>query len=319
MIKQSAVWVLVAILSAWGIGEGLCQAQSAAKLPQGVQAVWDLNQASRETTPTRERVCINGLWQWQPADPTSERAPEGDWGYFKVPGSWPGITDYMQKDFQTVHAHPSWKDQRLADVTAAWYRREITIPAAWDGRRITVCAEYLNSYAAVYLDGKRAGEMRFPAGEVEITSACRPGATHMLSVLVVAMPLKGVRLSYNDSNAAREVKGAVPRRGLCGDVYLVATPAGSRITNSKIETSVRKGEFTVEAALQDLPPDGSYTLQMQVSENGQSVKSFTSKPFRASDLPEGRMALTEKWRPEKLWDTHTPENQYEFSISLLDA
>ena len=31
------------------------------------------------------------------------------------------------------------------------------------------------------------------------------------------------------------------------------------------------------------------------------------------------LALTEKWRPEKLWDTHTPQNQYELSISLLDA
>ena len=71
--------------------------------------------------------------------------------------------------------------------------------------------------------------------------------------------------------------------------------------------------------MQDLAPDASYTLRAVVSENGQSVKTFTSKSFRASDLREGRMALTEKWRPEKLWDTHTPENQYELSISLLDA
>ena len=105
------------------------------RMPAGVQAVWNLDQAQRTSTSTREQVCINGLWRWQPADPKSERVPEGDWGYFKVPGSWPGITDYMQKDFQTVHAHPTWKDQRLADVTAAWHQREITIPAAWAGRR----------------------------------------------------------------------------------------------------------------------------------------------------------------------------------------
>ncbi len=94
-------------------------------------------------------------------------------------------------------------------------------------------AEYLNSYAAVYLDGKRVGEIRFPAGELDLTSVCRPGATQTLSVLVVAMPLKGVRLSYNDSNAAREVKGSVARRGLCGDVYLVATPAGAQSRMSR--------------------------------------------------------------------------------------
>ncbi len=319
MNKRSSVWMFIAVVSAWALSDALGHAQVEAKLPQGVRAVWDLEHADRQTTPTRDRVCINGLWQWQPAEPKSERVPEGGWGYFKVPGSWPGITDYLQKDFQTVHAHPSWKDQRLAGVTAAWYQREVTIPAAWSGYRIAVYAAYLNSYAVVHVDGRRAGEIRFPAGEVDITSACRPGATHVLSALVVALPLQGVRLSYNDSNAAREVQGSVARRGLCGDVYLTATRAGPRIAGSKIETSVRKGEFTVEAELQDLAPDGSYTLRALVSDNGLCVKSFTSKPFRTGDLREGHISLTEKWRPDKLWDTHTPQNQYELSLSLLDA
>ena len=51
--------------------------------------------------------------------------------------------------------------------------------------------------------------MRFPAGEVEIS--VRPGK-HLLSMLVTAMPLRAVRLSYTDTNAAREVKGSVARR-----------------------------------------------------------------------------------------------------------
>ena len=96
-----------------------------------------MGNAYRETTPTRERVCLNGLWRWQPATETvTDRVPPGNWGYFKVPGSWPGITDYMQKDCQTVHAHPAWQDDSLDGVATAWYEREITIPAEWDGRRI---------------------------------------------------------------------------------------------------------------------------------------------------------------------------------------
>ena len=46
---------------------GLSHAQSVAPLPRGVKAVWNLDKAYRETTPTRERICINGLWRWQPA------------------------------------------------------------------------------------------------------------------------------------------------------------------------------------------------------------------------------------------------------------
>ena len=147
----------------------------------------------------------------------------------------------MQKDSQTLYPHPDWKDARLAGLTAAWYEREITVPGHWAGRRIAVYVEYLNSYATVFVDGKPAGEIRFPGGEVDLTSACRPGGKHLLSMLVVAMPLEGVMLSYTDTASARQVKGTVPRRGLCGDVYLVGTPAGARIADVRVDTSVPQG------------------------------------------------------------------------------
>ena len=82
-------------------------------------AIWDLSKAYHQTTPTRQRICINGLWQWQPASDDAEKVPEGEWGYFKVPGYWPGRGDYMQKNSQTVHFHPKWKDVRLSGVNAA--------------------------------------------------------------------------------------------------------------------------------------------------------------------------------------------------------
>ena len=195
------------------------QQQPAVPLPNGVKAVWDVGKAYSETTPTRGRICINGLWRWQPADKMAEQVPAGNWGYFKVPGSWPGITDYMMEDTQTVYAHPRWKGKNLAGITAAWYEREISVPQEWAGRRVALSVEYLNSYAAVYVDGKKAGEIRFPTGELDLTALCRPGTKHTISMLVMALPLKGVMLSFSDSAAARQVEGRVARRGLCGDIY----------------------------------------------------------------------------------------------------
>jgi hypothetical protein len=151
-------------------------------LPPGVKAVWDLGAAARETTPHRERVCINGLWRWQPAGADASRPPAQGWGFFKVPGPWPGGYDDMMRDSQTLHRHPDWKDVRLGDLTAAWYEREVAFPAAWSGRRIALNVEYLNSYAAVFVDGRKAGEVRFPGGEIDLTALCRPGATHVLSL-----------------------------------------------------------------------------------------------------------------------------------------
>jgi len=314
----SIVVVCTACLAAVGAAATGRPVAEDAKLPQGAQVVWDMSKAYHQTSPTRERICINGLWRWQPVQAGSEQVPDGNWGYFKVPGCWPGITDYMQKDSQTVHAHPSWSSQKLGDITAAWYERQITIPASWAGRRIAACIEYLNSYAVVYVDGSRAGEIRFPGGQVDLTSMCHPGAAHRLSLLVVALPLKGVMLSYTDTASARQVKGSVARRGLCGDAYLISTPTGPRIADMRVATSVRKKEFTFDAALEGLVADAHYALRMRIMKDGRSIKEFTSRVFQGSDLKDGRIASTEEWIPDKLWDIHTPQNTYDLEVSLLD-
>ena len=297
---------------------GVCQDQPAVSLPSGVKAVWDLNKAYRETTPTRERLSINGLWQWQPAESKTDEVPTANWGYFKVPGSWPGVSDYMQKDSQTVFAHPSWKKKPLRDVSTAWYQREISVPQSWAGRRVILSTDYLNSEAVVYVDGKKVGEMLFPSGEVDLTSACPPGSKHQLTLRVTAMPLQAVMLAFNDTNSSRPTRGTVARRGLCGDVYLVGAPTGPRMDDLKVDTSVRNGEITFHAALKDLAPDAQYTLRATITDKGSAVKEITSKPFRAADLKDGRIVVTEKWKPEKLWDVHTPQNMYDVSASLVD-
>ncbi len=290
----------------------------AAELPPGVQVEWSLARAWREATPTRERVCLNGLWRWQPAATDARTPPTNRWGWFKVPGAWPGITDYMQKDSQTVHVHPAWRDTRLGGVTAAWYEREFTAPAEWAGRRIGLSAEYLNSLALVFVDGRKVGELTFPAGELDLTAACPPGR-RVLSVLVVALPLQGVLLSYTDSASAREVQGTVARRGLCGDVFLTSTPRAARLDGVRVRTSVRRWELSLDVALRDLDANRAFRLDARITDAGRVVKTLQSPPFKTADLQSGRFTFTESWRLEKLWDLHTPQHQYDLEVSLRDA
>jgi beta-galactosidase len=315
--RRSAICVLAAPVCA-AISQPAGQEHADSGLPAGVKAIWDVKKAHRESTPTRERISINGLWRWQPALDAAEVAPAGGWGHFRVPESWPAGSQKGTGP-QIFYPHPNWTKEALRGATAAWYQREIMAPREWSGRRITLYAEYLNSYAAVYLDGKKAGEMRYPWGEVDLSSACRPGRTHVLSMLVVAMPLNAVMLSYNDTASARKVAGRVARRGLCGDVYLASTPAGPRITDVKVDTSVRRWQITFDTALVALDAKARYVLRARIKDGNRQVEEFTSKPFQESDLINGRIAIPEHWRPEKLWDTHTPRNQYEVSLSLLDA
>jgi beta-galactosidase/beta-glucuronidase len=290
-------------------------------LPAGVKAVWDLGMAHHEKTPTRERFCLNGLWRWQPAQEQKDKAdsvPSGGWGYFKVPGFWPGNTSYIQEDCQTLHVHPAWKDANLRALTAAWYQREITVPEGWKSRRISLAADYVNSFAVVYLDGKKVGEVRYPGGELDLTSACIPGKTHTLSLLVVAMPLKGVMLTHTDTNAAREVKGTVDRRGLCGDVWLTSTPA-TRITDVRVGISRGKREFTLDVGVDGLAADAHYAIHSQLLQNNLQTITLPGKEFQVSDVKDGRISVTHELKIEQFWDIHTPQNICIVRVSLTDV
>jgi beta-galactosidase len=293
--------------------------QTDAVLPNGVKAVWDQGSAFREKTSTRERVCLNGLWRWQPADAVETRVPAGGWGFFKVPGAWPGVSEFARKESQRAYPNPKWAARDLSKVTKAWYQREFTVPADWTGRRMALTVDYLDSLATVYVDGKRIGKLRFPAGELDLTAAVQPGSKHVLSIFVEALPLKATMLAFNDTNMPQEVAGSVNYRGLCGDVFLVGAPAQARVTNVKVDPSVRHWALTVHADLAGLTPGADYTLQARLLDGGRLEKTLTSPAFRDADLKDGRFTFTQPWKPEKLWDLNTPQNQYDLELSLLDA
>jgi beta-galactosidase len=277
--------------------------------------LWDASKAYRESTATRERIYVNGLWRWQPAGTADQTLPTAGWGQLRVPEAWPS-GNHEGPDPQLYFPNPAWQKPPAGGVTAAWYEREITVPAEWAGRRVTLDAGYVNSYAVIYLDGAKVGEIRFPSGEIDLTGICRPGRKQLLTIFVVALPLKAVMMSFSDSAAARQVAGSVERRGLCGDIYLASTPAAARITGARVETSVRNWEIAFDLALADLDPNRSYSLRAQVTDGGKLVKDFTSQPIQLNELSDGRIRVTENWRPENLWDTHTPQNQYDVSLSL---
>lgn len=285
-------------------------------LPEGVKVVWDLSKAYRDTTVSRERICINGLWQWQPGTTESEEIPAGNWGYFKVPGNWPGLSNYLQKESQKMFSHPVWKDKSLNRIDVAWYRREIIVPKNWVDRRIILSMEYVNSSGIVFVDGNRVGEILFPAGELDLTSICIPGYKYTLSIKITALPLQDVVAIYSDSNAPRQGKGAVDRRGLCGDVFLSGTPLEARIENVRVNTSVRKGEITFYVAMGNISPGVRYNLHSIISDKKKIIE-FKSGIFSKEDLKDGQISFIGNWLPERLWDIHTPENMFDLSVSLL--
>jgi len=291
----------------------------AVELPKGVRAVWDLEKAHREATATRERVCINGLWRFRPADDEREAVPpdDGEWGYFKVPGTWVlggGRSEVGRS--QTLYAPESWRET-LKDADRAWYVRRVTVPADWTGRRIAVRLEWVNSHARILVDGRDAGEIVFPGGECDLTDAMQPGRTHELAILASARPIspKGDYIPYDEAPQQRRMM----RRGLCGDAYLTGTPRAERITHVSVDPSVRRGTLTVTAALEGLDAAGSYVLRARVIEGDGQVLQAVSDAFTAADLEARRFSFSTEWTTAKLWDLTTPENQYDLEVDLVQA
>jgi hypothetical protein len=227
----------------------------------------------------RERIALNGAWRWKPENAAS-------WNMLAVPDCWP-------------------KDTRTG---TAIYERDISIPDEWRGRRITLSADCVNSYAIVFANGERAGEMRYPAGEIDVTPWCTPGQSLLLRLEVTALPLKAVMLSYSDTASAKAVEGTVARRGITGDIFLNAMPSGPRLGEIAIETSFRRREIAIRATA---APDSAapYRYIVRIYDGERLAKTFSGNS----------PSLTEPWPSAKLWDLHTPHNQYRLTVTLADA
>ena len=258
------------------------------------------------------------MWRWQPAENRTDQPPAGNWGYFKVPGCWPGIGDYMQKDCQTVYAHPSWKDAKLAAVAAAWHQREISVPKQWAGRRVSLRLEYLNSSAVVYVDGRKAGEIQFPAGKADLTAVCPPGGKHVLSILVVARPMQRRHAHVQRHQRGQEGKGPRRAAGCAATSTSSANPprADRRREGGHVGP---QGPDHVEHGADEPGAPPSTPCKWSSRNMGARSRSSPARRSLPATSRTAAFAVTEKWKPEKLWDIHTPQNVYEAAVFLLDA
>jgi hypothetical protein len=75
-----------------------------------------------------------------------------------------------------------------------WFRAEFTPPASTKGRRFTLTLNGVNYSAAVWLNGRRLGEVRgaFLRGVFDVTDALVPGGANALAVRVSPPPHPGI-------------------------------------------------------------------------------------------------------------------------------
>lgn len=272
--------------------------------------------AWRCTTPTRERICLNGLWGFRPVLPEENAATPpaagSGWGYFKVPGAWPVRDNGMR-----FYLSPLLSAEIVPDrLNSAWYRREITVPAEWNGRRILLNADLIQSCAKIFVDGVEAGEFYYPGGEADLTGKLVPGRKQQLSLLVSATPEENA--TFMAPGRLVTSNTALANRGITGDLYLESRPQKAAVSDVHVVTSVKEKAISFDVGFASLPA-GEYRLEAEIREGDRTVKSFRSRPFRADGSTGFRHSFGGAWPDPKLWDTDAPQNLYSAEIRLLNA
>lgn len=286
-----------------------------------VQELWDMKDAERIANGSRERICLNTVWQFKPAESAAVTAvpKETEYPYFfKVPGIWPGHNSWKQPGSSQDVYEPSGKKAEIngKKLNSVWYRRTIDIPANWTGKKVELELTYIQTCGQVFIDGRKAGEFYFPGGSLDITNDVVPGKRHELAILVSAKIDDAETVSFNAPDRISKHKKMIVCRGITGDAYLKAEPKGMRISDIHLMTSVRKKELVCDVGLQNVSP-GSYTLETAIYDGNRIVKTVRSPLFAA--VPGRRVTYKAAWHDPKLWDVDTPENLYRAVVALKDS
>ncbi|MBN8217268.1 MAG: beta-galactosidase [Spirochaetes bacterium] len=272
-----------------------------AELPPGQSLTWG-REPVEEQGPRRSVVCLNGLWQFQPAKGPAFAAPlSSGRGWMRVPGNWRG----SPMPGLTAGSGPAWEGFHY-DSPAAWYTREIQVPAAWKGRKILLDLRRVSTDAVVHLDGKEAGRVSWPGGEVDLTALVTPGRKHALAVRVVASSdaAEVVRFMGMGEGQILKEKAVLSTRGIIGDVLLTSRPEGAVMTGLVVRTSVREKKFSVEAGLEGVSR-GTVLLTAVVRDGkGAEAKRFSTNVRVAAEADS--VAATWGWADPDLWDIDHP-------------
>ena len=310
-------------VTAYNSKEELDSAYEGPALPPEAK-LWDISDAWRLRTATRDRLSLNTVWAFLPTeDAVTGRVPGKDapWLRAKVPGIWPATGGSSHPGSAQQIRRPNGAPEEIdgTKLNHAWYRRTIAVPKEWAGRKIELDMELVQTLARVFVNGKEAGELPYPGGRLDLTRFLKPGETAEIALLVSARPDPKAAGNYMAPGRIIPDKGTLSCRGIPGDVYLTALPAdGALLGDIHLITSVADRKITCDVGFRELPA-GSYRLETEIFDNGKSVKKIPSPLFTPKQLKNNRILFSAPWEDPELWDTDTPENLYTAKLTLRDG
>ena len=199
--------------------------------------------------------------------------------------------------------------ERWGAADEAWYRRRIDVPASWKNRRIVLSFGAIQIAAKIHVDGKYAGDVVYPGGEVDLTHILSPG-THEIEIRCIARVSSGNDVHYMDFDRKITTPSVIAFRWITGDVILRAMPKGARIEDVQVVTSVRDRTITFDCETANLDPNRSYRLSARVRHvDGLDTKRFSFAPARTHKRTADILATIRRWEDVRARKWLTPEQK----------
>lgn len=230
-----------------------------------------------------------------------ETVPDVDWTTTeKLRGFWRGVNADPGRSYQS-----------------AWYHQRVTVPEAWKGQDVKLRLEEPYTVAKAFVNGKPAGLVEWPGGELPLKGLVRPGETADITIFVKGDPLFGmVRVCREIAGEAFKNSRPSDVRGLVGRVQLEPVATGSSIDDVFIKTSLARHELSVDFDLSGLERGRKYALTGEASAAG-AVKCRLEPTVFVATAAVQTVTARASWRDPVLWELYKPY-LYDFAGALSD-
>jgi len=279
----------ISVAGQWGFkmdpqDKGIAEKWFENKLPETVQLP-----GSMLTNNKGNDVSVNTIWTGSIYD--------SSW-YFN-----PAMSKYRQPGNIKF---PFWLTPAKEYVGAAWYQREIVVPAAFGGKRILLELERPHSETRLWIDGKELGkEYGFCTPQYfDLTGKITPGK-HVISLLIDNR-IKEINVGPDSHSLTDHTQGNW--NGVVGKMLLTAT-AKTWIDNVQVYPDVKNKKAVVKIHINSVSPTETGKLVLNANSFNSKIKhnvSPVSAVFTAVngaadisvELPLGEKMLT--------WDEFDP-------------
>ena len=200
---------------------------------------------------------------------------------------------------------------------AAWYQKEVELPANWSGKRVFLFLERCHWESTVYVNGQKAGTQNSLATphEYDITDLLDPGK-NLVSIRIdnrVIIPIGVNSHSISDHTQSNW-------NGIIGDISLIAKPS-VYIDEVRIYPDIQKKIAKVIITVRN-PGKVDFKGELQIK--AVSFNSDNNRELPAKNITivinsgEQQITLEYKIRKPQLWSEFTPV-LYKMSVTLIGS